>query len=229
MWNTLIAIFNGRSARVENRLIENNAALILEQKVREAEAGHAAAKRSLAALIARSRAEAKALAMLQKRIDDLTSRVREALGANKEKLAADGAALLADLENEKAVRERAKESADDKAARLRLALEKTQRQLVDLRQGLITAKAIEAERRGMRQLKGDLAATAAIREGEAVLKQLLESDDPVAEIEALEEIESSLSGDDVIDRMSAAGFGEAVKIRAEDILNRMRAEQSATA
>lgn len=105
---------------------------------------------------------------------------------------------------------------------MRLAIEKTQRQLVDLQQGLITAKSIEAERNAIRHVKGDISANSAIREGDAVLKRLLASEDPIEEIEALEEIEAGLSGENVIDRLADAGFGKAAKVRAEDILARFR-------
>jgi len=108
---------------------------------------------------------------------------------------------------------------------LRLAIEKTHRQLIDLRQGLITAKSIEAERHAIGKLKGDLSAHSAIAEGEAVLQRLLESPDPVDAMEALEEIEADLEGGDVMERLSEAGFGKSDKVQASDILDRLRAEK----
>ena len=222
MWKTITAIFLGRTARAEQTLETQNAALIIEQKIREAEAGHNAAKRGLAALIARSKSERKALNIVETRIADLTSRTRAAVEAGKEKLAADAATLLAELENEQALRQRTLASAEEKSERMRLAIEKTQRQLVDLQQGLITAKSIEAERNAIRHVKGDISANSAIREGEAVLKRLLASEDQIEEIEALEEIEADLSGKNVIDRLADAGFGKATKVRAEDVLARFR-------
>jgi len=94
-----------------------------------------------------------------------------------------------------------------------------------LRQGLITAKSIEAERKAITHIKGDISAHSAIAEGEAVLKRLLGSPDPIDAIEALEEIEADLSGDNVIDRLSDAGFGDNGKVKANDILDRLRNEK----
>jgi phage shock protein A len=229
MFKTIATIFLGRAGRAEEAIIDANAALMLEQKIREAEAGHDAAKRGLAALIARSKTERKALEGIETRIADLTERTRAALDAGKETLAADAAKLVADLENERAVRRRTLAGADEKADRMRLAIEKTQRQLIDLRQGLITARAIEAERKAVKSLKGDLSANAAIREGEEVLKRLLSSTDPIDEIEALEEIDAQLAGDDVVDRLTEAGFGKPEKLRAEDILERIKSDAGAQA
>jgi len=224
MFKTLRTIFLGQAARAEQELETAHAAIIIEQKIREAEMGHAMAKRGLASLITRSKSESKALDVLEARMTDLETRTRDALAAGKETLAQDAAGLLAQLENERNIRERTLASSKDKAERMRLAIEKTHRQLIDLRQGLLTAKSIEAERKAIGHIKGDISAHSAIAEGEAVLKRLLGSPDPIDAIEALEEIEADLSGDNVIDRLSEAGFGDSGKVKANDILERLRAE-----
>jgi len=224
MFKTLRTIFLGRAARAEEELETAHAAIIIEQKIREAEAGHAMAKRGLASLIMRSKSESRALEVLEKRMADLEDRTRKALEAGKEGLAHDAAALLAQLENERNVRERSLLGSNEKAERMRLAIEKTHRQLIDLRQGLITAKSIESERRAIAYIKGDISAHSAIAEGEAVLKRLLGSPDPVDAIEALEEIEADLSGDSVMNRLAEEGFGDNGKVKASDILERLKAE-----
>ena len=224
MFKTLRTIFLGRAARVEQELETANAAIIIEQKIREAETGHAIAKRGLASLITRSKSETKALGVLEGRMKDLEGRTRGALAEGKEALAQDAAKLLADLENERNLRERTLMSSREKAERMRLAIEKTHRQLIDLRQGLITARSIESERHAIGQIKGDLSAHSAIAEGEAVLKRLLDNPDPIDAMEALEEIEAGLSGGSVIDRLSDAGIGASDKVQAKDILDRLKAQ-----
>ena len=67
MFKTLRTIFLGKAARAEQDLETANAAIIIEQKIREAEAGHATAKRGLASLITRSKSENKALIVLENR------------------------------------------------------------------------------------------------------------------------------------------------------------------
>ena len=224
MFKTLRTIFLGRAARAEQGLETAHAAIIIEQKIREAEAGHAMAKRGLASLITRSKSEAKALKVLETRMADLETRTRQALSAGKDGLAHDAAALLAQLENERDVRERSLMGSKEKAERMRLAIEKTHRQLIDLRQGLITAQSIEAERKAIGHIKGGISAHSAIAEGEAVLKRLLGSPDPVDAMEALEDIEADLSGDAVMERLSEEGFGASGKVKASDILERLQNE-----
>lgn len=228
MFKTLRTIFLGRAARAEQELETAHAAIIIEQKIKEAEAGHAMAKRGLASLITRSKSESRALEVLEKRTADLEDRTRKALVAGKDGLAHDAAALLAQLENERDVRERSLIGSKEKAERMRLAIEKTHRQLIDLRQGLITAKSIESERKAIGYIKGDISAHSAIAEGEAVLKRLLGSPDPVDALEALEEIEADLSGDSVMNRLAEEGFGDNGKVKANDILDRLRSETPKT-
>ena len=222
MFKTLTTIWLGRAGRAEAKLESDNAALIIEQKLREAEAGHEAAKRGLAQLLTKAKSETRALETLDARIADMTERTRGALEAGRDELARDAAAMVADLENERTVRTRTLQGTEERAARVRLAIEKTHRQLVDLRQGLITAQSVERERRAVRNVRGDISASSAIREGEAVLKRLLATDDPVGFVDTLEEIEADLDGTALTERLAEAGFGDPLKTRAEDVLDRLR-------
>ena len=226
MLRTLKAVLIGRSVRAEQTLETQNAALIIEGKIREAEQGHAQAKRALAILITRAKAEERALDVVETRIQDLEPRIRQALEAGQNDLAEDAAHMLAALENEKRIRGNTLRSSREKSERLRLAIEKTHRQLIDLKQGLLTAKSIEFERRAFKQIKGDISANSAIREGEAVLQRLLQSDDPIDMMESLDEIEAELSGDRVLSDMAGAGFGAPIKLCGTDILARIKSEMS---
>ena len=224
MYNIIRTIILGRQARAVQRLETDNAALIIEQKIREAEAGHGAAKRGLASLLVRIGSEKRALEMLDTRLADLTARARKALEAGREDLAEEAATHIAEMENERAVRVRTLEGAETKAQRVRLAIERTHRQLVTLRQGLITAQSVERERHAMRNMQGDAQALSAIREGEAVLNRLLGSEDPVAVMEVLDEIEADLSGESVAERLSGEGFGDPLRATQSSVLDRLKAE-----
>lgn len=226
MLRTLKAVLVGRSVQAERTLETQNAALIIEGKISEAEFGQSQAKRALASLITRAKSEERSLEALDTRIRELSPRIRQALEAGQNKLAEDAAQMLATLENEKRLRRETLYRVREKAGRLKLAVEKTHRQLIDLKQGLLTAKSIESERRAFKQIKGDFNARSAIRDGEAVLHRLLQSDDPIEKMESFEEIEAELSGEKIIDDMAQAGFGDPIKLRGVDILARIKSEMS---
>jgi phage shock protein A len=221
MFKTFQTLLRGGANRAEDALIDANAALILEQKIREAESGHDDAKRTLARIIVRRRDEERALETVRARIKDLEKRTRLALKADHQELARDGARHIADLENEERVRVDAVDGLDRKAQRLKLAIEKTERQIVELRQGLVTAQAITAERRATDGLSGAASSAAAIREARAVMERVSRSADPIEEFDVLDDLDRELSGEAVVDRMADAGFGAARRVRGEDVLKRL--------
>ncbi len=227
MFSTLVTIFRGRAERTREQLEVAEAATIIEQKIRDAERGHERAKQSLAGLILRERHEDKTLSGLASRIGDLEDRARQALAAGMEDLAAEAAEAIADLQNESEARQNALARTRLSVQRLRLMVEKCERRLVELRQGLITAQSIEAERRAHTDSQRDIAGLAAIVEGEAVLERLLGDPDPIERAEILEDLQAELSGDDLVSRLSAEGFGEAPQTRGQDVLARLRAESPA--
>ena len=222
MFATVQSLFRGATARAEDQLIDRNAVLLLEQKVREAEAGHNAAKRALASIIVRMRTEQKALDALAARITDLEARVKKALQADDEALAHDGAKVLAELENERVIRKDNVTRAESAAMRLRLGIEKAERRITELRQGLLTARSLDEERNASKGLRGPLNTTSAIKEGEALLARVLNGTDPVEEMEVFEQLDAELSGEDVVNRLADAGYGEKTRVDAEDVLARLK-------
>lgn len=230
MFKTLRSILIGRGLQAEAELETQNAPLIIRQKIAEAEAGHASAKRGLAALIVKIRSEETALSLLDDQITDLTDRTRQALDKSDEALAREAAVLLAQLEDERTLRQQTLESSRSKADRIRLAVERNHRQLISLRQGLVTAQSIERERKAIAGVGGSAnrSVSGSIREGEAVLSRLLQSEDPVALDEVLGDIENDLSGRSTLQRLSDAGCGTPLKTRPEDILDRLRAQGATT-
>ena len=144
MFNVLRTLFAGASARAEEQLVDTFAIDLIEQKIREADAGLAAAKNTLAALIVRQRNEQQTFDRLVAQITDLEARVRQALASGREDLATDGATAIAQLENEKAVRRDTLAQLANRIARTQSSVEKAHRRIVDLRQGMISARAAVA-------------------------------------------------------------------------------------
>lgn len=222
MFNTLVTILRGRTERVRDQIQDDHTVLILEQKIREASSGHERAKRALAGTILRERNEGRALASVNARIADLETRVVAALKADMDAFASEGADAIAELEHECDVRRKTLERTRLAAQRLRLAIEKTDRRLIELRLGLTTARSIEAERRSSGELRGDFAGMAAIVEGEAVLKRALERTDTVEELDILDQIDAELSGQDLTERMAAQGLGAKLRTSGDEILDRLK-------
>lgn len=223
MLNVLKTLFRGASARAEEQLTDHFAIDLIEQKIRESEGALALAKSTLAALIIRQRNERSVLGRLDGQIADLEERARAALASGREDLAADAASAIADLENERSVRRQTLDQLDDRVARTQAAVEKANRRIIDLRQGMISARAVDAERRAQKSLNRSIGNTAAIREAEELIARVVNGPDPFAESEVLDEIDAGLDGTAIRDRLGDAGFGSKTKVRADDVLARLKA------
>ncbi|MGV3491489.1 MAG: PspA/IM30 family protein [Devosia sp.] len=228
MLNVLKTLLRGASARAEEQLTDHFAIDLIEQKIRESEGALALAKSTLAALIIRQRNERSVLTRLDGQVADLEDRARTALAAGREDLAADAASAIADLENERTVRQQTLEQLSDRVNRTQAAVERANRRIIDLRQGMISARAVDAERKAQKSLNRSIGNTAAIREAEDLIARVVNGPDPFAESEVLDEIDAGLDGTGIRDRLGDAGFGSKTRVRADDVLARLRTTQTTT-
>ncbi|MEO1549697.1 MAG: PspA/IM30 family protein [Pseudomonadota bacterium] len=221
MLTTLTTLARGITARSEEALRAAAALELIDQKIREAEDAQRAAKMTLASLIGRERAERRAVEALTSRITDLESRARAALGDGAMDLATEAAQAIAELENEREARTQTLMTLGTKVRRLQGSVEKTHRRLIDLRHGATRARAVEAERRTQMRLNRNLRHATPAREAQELITEVLGRSDPLEEGEILDQIDDKLTGNDLAERMGAAGYGTA-KTSAQDILNRLQ-------
>jgi phage shock protein A len=226
MLNVLKTLFSGASARADEALTDVFAIDLIEQKIREAETSLNAAKNTLASLIIRKRNEERHFARLDAQIRDLEGRATLALNAGNDELATDAAGAIADLINERVVRQQTVDQLAQRVLRTEAAVAKANRRIIDLRQGMISARAIDAERRAQKSLNRSIGNTTAIREAEALINRVMNFDDPLEQSDVLDKIDADLDGTAVRERLANAGFGDRQKTSAEDVLARLKAGQT---
>lgn len=226
MLNVLKTLFLGASARAEEQLTDHFAIDLIEQKIRESEGALSLAKSTLAALIIRQRNEQQTLSRLNAQVADLEQRAREALAGGRDDLAADAAMAIANLENERTVRQSTLAQLADRVARTQASVEKASRRILDLRQGMISARAVDAERKAQKSLNRSIGNTSSIREAEELIARVVNGPDPFAEAEVLDEIDASLNQTGIQDRLGQAGFGAKTKVDASDVLARLKASST---
>ncbi|MGX8012727.1 PspA/IM30 family protein [Mesorhizobium sp. ORM8.1] len=222
MLSLIKTLLDGASARAEDNLKDRFAIDLLAQRIRDAEASLAAAKQTLGSLIVRQRAEQASLDQLERRIADLETRTLSALSANNQALAEGGATAIAELENEREVRRATVKRLGEKTLRMRLSVEQAHCRIVDLNQGMISARAIDAERKAQSRLNRSIGRTASINEAEELLARIKGSSDPFEEAGILDEIDGELRHEAIRDRLAEAGHGPSVKVRAKDVLERLK-------
>lgn len=222
MLSTLKTLIRGASAVAEEGLKDAHALPLIDQHIRETEANLRAAKATLASLIQRHRSEAKLIEALDTKIADLTTRTKDALEAGRNDLASDAAEAIAQMENERRLRQDTAERLEQKLVRLRSSVEAAQRRLIDLRQGAIAARAVQSEQRLQGRLLHTVQGPCPADEAQAMIDRVLGSEDKFEQAEILKEIEADLNSDGITDRMAQAGFGPAKRSTAEDVLRRLQ-------
>lgn len=228
MLNVLRTLLTGASARADEALTDHFAIDLIEQKIREADAGLNSAKSTLASLIIRQRNEERHAARLDSEIGDLERRTSLALADGQEELAAEAAAAIAELTNERAVRQATCAQLAQRVVRTQNSVAKANRRLIDLRQGMISARAVDAERRAQRTLNRSIGNTTAMRDAEALIQRVITQDDPLEESDVLDEIDAGLNGASVRDRLAQAGYGDRTRVTGNDILARLKTSQTIT-
>ncbi len=220
MFKTLSTLITGTNARAEDRVRDVFAIELIDQKIREAETSLKAGKATLATLIQRQRSEKSQRDGLRQRIDDLTARAQAAIDAGNDAMALQAADAIAQMENELTLRDTTCDRLDQKVMRLRHSIEQGHRQIIDLKQGAIQARAVRREQDIQIKL-GAATQSGATEEAQDLIDRVLGRDDPFEQSQIMAEINNDLSHDTLTDRMADAGFGDPTRSTAQDVLNRL--------
>ncbi len=222
MFDTITTLMRGAAAQGREQLIEANAVLLLEQKIRDLATQHENSKRTLAGMIAQVKSLKRSTSHLQKSTDDLEQRAMEAMAANRDKLAAQAAQVIADNENELTGKQKAIEALETEIARLRTLIEQTNRRLLELRQGLVVARHTDYARKSrVSTLKSLNNGRHSVQDAEQMLEKILNRTETEEALVEYEKLNSELSGHDIVEKLDEAGFGTQLKVRADDVLARL--------
>jgi phage shock protein A len=222
MFSTLRTLMQGANARAEEKVRQTYAIALIDQKVRQSADALRAAKATLATLIGRARAEQRHVDMLAGRIVDLTARAMAAQAGGQDALVAEAANAIAAMENELVMRRETLARLDTRIFRLRQSVEVTNRRIIDLRQGAVSARAVRQEQAIQTRLNVTLSGQSPIAEAEDLIASVLGADDPLDQAQILADIDRCLDHTDVADRMAAEGFGKPTKITAADVMARLQ-------
>lgn len=222
MLSTLRTLFDGANARAEGRLKDTYAVELIEQRIREAETNLSSAKVTLASLIQRKRSERRMADTLDTRIATLSIRVTEALDGKREQMAQEGAEAIAQMENERILRAETIDRLQTRVMQLQTSVETAHRRIVDLKQGAITAKAVRREQAIQTRLNKTFAGVSAADEAEALIKRVVDQDDPFEQSQILRDIDRSLVGANIDEKLADAGFGDPNKVTAQAVLDRLK-------
>ena len=129
------------------------------------------------------------------------------------------------MENEREVRRNTIERLESRIGQLQGSVEAAHRRIIDLRQGAITARAVRREQTIQKRLNRTVASTSAADEAEALIKRVVDQDDPFEQSEILRGIDRQLSGESADEKLADAGFGDPNKVTAKSVLDRLKSDK----
>ncbi len=221
MFKSMVTLIRGQAAAAEEQFADRNALLMLDQQIRDAQAGHAGLQRALATALAEGAQEGRRREAVAARIVSLEQRVRSALASGQQDLATEVCEAIAGLEMERDAGDQARAGFADEIRRLRRAVAAAGLRIAGLQRGRRTARvahAVRVSRQGRMEAAPQHRAT--IAEAEATLSRLREQQVHAATEDAfLDEIDEPASLDE---RLDAAGCGPATRPTAASVLARIK-------
>jgi phage shock protein A len=193
----------------------------LERAIGAATRAHTAARRALAIVVAEETRETTRRASLAAKAADLESRAVEALRAGREELAVEASEAIAAIATEIDASERASQRFAAEATLARREVDAQRRRLADLDRGRRLARVGSALTDTMR---GSLSGLDPFSEAEAALSQVTADNEDARAVRT----EMAPTAEGLIERLSDAGFGEPVGVKASDVLAQLRAAAAGT-
>jgi phage shock protein A len=193
----------------------------LERSIAAAHQAHSAARRALGIAMAKDAREAERRAMLANKVTDLEQRAVDAMRGGREDLAMQAAEAIAAMTTDIEASRQASERFAAEVALARREVDAQRRRLSDLDRGRRLARIGAALNAAA---PGSQAGLDSFSEAEAVLARV-NADNQEARF-VRDELAPPAA--QLIERMSDAGFGEPVQVRAVDVLARLRSEAGLT-
>ena len=188
----------------------------LERSIASAYRAHTAARRALAVAMAEETRETERRLALVAKSNDLEQRAVEALRAGRDDLAAQAAEAIAAMTSDINASERASQRFSAEVALAHREVDAQRRRLSDLDRGRRLARIGDALSATMQNSETGLDS---LSEAEAQLARVVSDNHDARFVRQ----EMAPPAEQLIERMSDAGFGEPTHVRASDVLVRLRA------
>ena len=129
------------------------------------------------------------------------------------------------MENERELRQNTISRLEARIVQLQTSVETAHRRIIDLKQGAITARAVRREQTIQKRLDRTLSGSSAADEAETLIKRVVDQDDPFEQSQILRDIDHSLTGQSADEKLAGAGFGDANKVTAQAVLERLKSKK----
>lgn len=223
IWSKMMTVLRGGVNEAGEAVVESQALRILDQEVREASEHLKQSKDSLAEIMARQKVSEEKCSVLKQEAEKHEGYAAKALEKDDEKLALEVAEKIADLENQLTQEKQAADNYGDSAAKLRAAIQQTERNIKRLKQQVDTVKATENVQKAQAAVaERHSGSNSKLRTAMDSLEKIKEKQSlKAAQMAAANEMAEESSGASLQTKLEEAGITENGQ-SAEDILDRIK-------
>lgn len=227
MLEKIITAIRGGMREVGETIVDANGTRIFEQEIKDAENKLNEAKRDLTGVLAKEIQAGREIERLTKEIEKHESYAVQALEKGDEALALDVSGKIADLTNELGIQTQAKERFSQHGIRLKEMIKKTGHALAEMNRQVVMVKTTESVQKATAAITNNYASSNSrlITAKESLDRIQKRQQDTEDRMQAGESLQAELSGQDLEEKLRAAGIGEN-KDAASDILAKLKAKQT---
>ncbi len=225
IFQKLFTAIRGGAREVGEGLVDANAIRIFEQEIHDSEQALAAAKKGLTEVMAKEMQTNRTIKMLDEKIAEHEDYAAQALSKDQESLAMEIALKIADFENEKAQHVTSLSGFQSHITKLKQQIKAAEKTIKDNQRQLTMVKTTESVQQATMAVNDTLVTN---QSSMASAKQSLErikqrQADRQDQLDAAEMLAAETNGDELADKMHAAGIGKDAQ-QGSEILARIRAK-----
>lgn len=223
LWTAL----RGKAREVGEELVDMQAIRILEQEIRDAEEELRKAERALTTVLAKEKLQKEKVADLERSIAEYEQAALAALDKGEEALAQEIAAKIAELEAQLETERAILQDFQKTVAQLRMTVRKTKQNIQKFKQQIDTIKATEAVQKAQMAIASHHVGTQSkLQDATSTLERIRERQKLRAvELEAASELAAEESGDELKEKLKAAGILESAP-SASAVLERLKQKRT---
>lgn len=224
----IFTAIRGGANEAGQAVVDANAVRILEQEIRDAEKHMENAKRDLADVMAKEMQAGRRIEEVKKEITNYENYAKQALAKGDESLALDIAGKIAELQSEKQLKEKEKQSFNNHVTRLKEMIRKTSASLNDMKRQMVMVKTTDSVHKATKTITDNYANSgsrllSAKESLDRIQKRQQDFEDRMA---AGEQLEDELTGKSLDEKLQEAGLS-GNQNSANDILAKLKAGDSA--
>jgi phage shock protein A len=227
IFSKIVTALRGGAREVGESIVDSNAIRIYTQEIEDAKNNLAKAKRDLTEVMAKEMQTTREIERIKKDLEKYENYAVEALNKGNDSLAEEVAEKVAELDQELATQQGAKEQYSAHVSRLKDLMKKSERTIREHERELAMVKTTESVQKATKSITANYSTgTSSLLDAKSSLERIKQRQKNTEDRWAAEEVlEKEMGGGSLDDKLKQAGIGDAVQSKSA-ALDRIRKRAS---